>query len=142
VLAAGEHSENQFSTWSAGKVACNHYGEAIMKSSLQIDCGLTETTDRTRKTPWAGQHPPRRFLGLAAGAADGRRPQGHPCSSTRGKAALTPRARLTPSPWCFEFVLGEIHQSDRRWWNSSDLAPWREAREVLMNDADTPLPGD
>jgi hypothetical protein len=51
VLAAGEPSENQFSTWSAGKVVCNHYGEAIMK------------------TPWAGQHPRRRFLGLEAGAA-------------------------------------------------------------------------
>lgn len=39
-----------------------------------------------------------------------------------------------------DFVLGEIHQGDRRWWSSPDLAPWVAARAALMDDPDAPLP--
>jgi Tripartite tricarboxylate transporter family receptor len=73
---AGEHSENQFDTRSAGRaVDCNIKGEAIMKSSLrQTTAPLHRSRPRGNdrphpKTPSSGQHPRRRFLGLAAGAA-------------------------------------------------------------------------
>jgi hypothetical protein len=41
-----------------------------------------------------------------------------------------------------DLTLGEIHKSDKTWWSSPDLGPWREAREALMTDADAVLPGD
>jgi hypothetical protein len=41
-----------------------------------------------------------------------------------------------------DFVLGEIHASDQRWWSSRDLAPWVAARAALMDDPDALLPID
>src|SRR5262249_24565251 len=76
VPAAGEHFETHCDIWSAGTVVdCNHFGEAIMKSSLRQTATSKHRSrphgnDRAHpKMPSAGKHPRRRFLGLAAGAA-------------------------------------------------------------------------
>jgi Tripartite tricarboxylate transporter family receptor len=66
----------QFDTWSAGTVIdCNHYRGGHHEKLTPPDCHATTLVaasgnDRPRpKTPSSGQHPRRRFLGLAAGAA-------------------------------------------------------------------------
>jgi hypothetical protein len=59
----------------AGSSIATILGEAIMKSSLRQKAtpqhrSRPRGNDRPHpKTPWAGQHPRRRFLGLAAGVA-------------------------------------------------------------------------
>jgi tripartite-type tricarboxylate transporter receptor subunit TctC len=76
VPSAGEHSETQCGILSAGTVVnCRYYGKAIMKSSLRQTAtpkhrSRPHGNNRPQpKTPSAGKHPRRQFLGLAAGAA-------------------------------------------------------------------------